>query len=329
MNLKPYTISTHNGSTVARDHNTRNRRITDKESHIDPRGNYEIWHDERPQDAYRRLFEAAVQRYNAKQKRPDRLITNYYRDVCKDAKKHPVYEMIIAIGNTDNAPDPEQAKAVMREFVNGWKKRNPNLELIGAYYHADEKGVPHVHVDYVPIAHGYRRGMDTQSALVKALGEQGFYKKGRDTAQILWQQSENKHLETLCHEHGIAVYHPDQKRTQHAETAKYQLNRDIKRLQKTEAKIQEGIERRKQQIERLTKERNELSRKVADLQSTVSQICYDKTAFENLQARYDRLFDLCKQYRTRDGKTVAEKFAESERANRQKIPFVEIEEIEL
>ena len=325
-NLKAYTISTHNGSTVARDHKTRNRRITDKEGHIDPNGIYEVWHDERPQDAYSRLFGAAVQRYNAKQKRPDRQITNYYRDVCKDAKKHLVYEMIIAVGNTGSAPEPKQAKVVMKDFVKEWKKRNPNLELIGAYYHADEKGVPHVHIDYVPVAHGYRRGMDTQSALVKALGEQGFYKHGRDTAQILWQQSENQHLEQLCNEHGIAVYHPEQKHRQHAETVKYQLNRDIKRLQKTEAKIQEGIDRRKQQIERLTRERNELARKVADLQSTVSQICYDSTAFNNLQARYDRLYDLCKQYRTRDGKTVADKFKEAERARYEKIPECEITE---
>ena len=36
------TISTHNGSSVSREHNIRNRKITDKEEHIDREGHYEI-----------------------------------------------------------------------------------------------------------------------------------------------------------------------------------------------------------------------------------------------------------------------------------------------
>ena len=67
-----YTVSTHNGSAVARDHNIRNRNVTDKEPHIDPDRIYEIWADERPQDAYRRLFGEAVQEYNDRQKRAEK-----------------------------------------------------------------------------------------------------------------------------------------------------------------------------------------------------------------------------------------------------------------
>lgn len=64
----------------------------------------------------------------------------------------------------------------MQEFVSTWQERNPNLELIGAYYHADEQGEPHIHLDYIPVAHGYKRGLETQTGLVKALQEQGFEK---------------------------------------------------------------------------------------------------------------------------------------------------------
>lgn len=96
----------------------------------------------------------------------------------------------------------------MKEFVQGWKERNPNLELIGAYYHADEQGSPHVHLDYIPVAHGYTRGMETQTGLVRALGEIGYQKVGKETAQIQWERSENAELERICRAHGISVEHP-------------------------------------------------------------------------------------------------------------------------
>lgn len=54
----------------------------------------------------------------------------------------------------------------MRKFVEEWQERNPNLELIGAYYHGDEPGAePHVHLDYIPVAHGYTKGIETQTGL--------------------------------------------------------------------------------------------------------------------------------------------------------------------
>lgn len=48
-------------------------------------------------------------------------------------------------------------KKILKDYVQDWKRRNPNLEMIGAYYHNDEQGKqPHVHIDYVPVAHGYK-----------------------------------------------------------------------------------------------------------------------------------------------------------------------------
>ena len=92
------------------------------------------------------------------------------------------------IGVYGKEVDDDTGKQIMRDFVDSWKERNPNLDMIGAYYHADEQGKnPHVHIDYIPVAHGYRRGLDTQNGLVKALGEMGIQKNGRSTAQIQWE----------------------------------------------------------------------------------------------------------------------------------------------
>ena len=35
--------------------------------------------------------------------------------------------------------DEKTQREILKEFVDGWRERNPNLELIGAYYHADEQ----------------------------------------------------------------------------------------------------------------------------------------------------------------------------------------------
>lgn len=223
------TISTHNGSKVCQEHNDREEKVVSKEAHIDPNRTHETWQHEKVSDAYKRLFEDARLEYNAKQSRPERQINNYYAEVCKDAKKHPAYEMIIGIygKNKDGSYicSEKTGKEIMKEFVDGWKDRNPNLELIGAYYHADEDGEPHVHIDYIPVAHGYTRGMETQTGLVKALGEQGFEKKGKLTAQIQWEKRENEHLEKLCNARGISVDHPRLEGIKHRETELYKLDK--------------------------------------------------------------------------------------------------------
>lgn len=231
------TISTHNGSAVAREHNIRNPKVVSKEPHIDVNGSHEVWIDEPVRQAYDRLFGEAVEAYNARQARPERQIKSYYNDICKDSKKHPVYEMIIGIygKNEDGSPicSAEQGKEIMQQFVENWKQRNPNLELIGAYYHADEPGAePHLHLDYIPVAHGYTRGLETQTGLVKALGEQGFEKKGKATAQIQWEKRENDYLTSLCEAVGLRVDHPRQEGRQHLATQELKLQSRVDELER-------------------------------------------------------------------------------------------------
>ena len=298
------TISTHNGSAVAREHNIRNPKVVSKEPHIRPNGKFEIWHDEKPRDAYNRLFGQALEEYNNKQKRSDRKIKDYYRHICNDKMKHPVYEMIVAVGNRDNTVDEEKGYYILRAFYNGWKKRNPNLELIGAYYHADEDGVPHVHIDYVPVATGYVNGMNTQTALVKALGQQGFTKEGKETAQIKWERRENAELEKWCNSFSVEVEHPRIEGIKHLDTERYkfkaQVQADINQIeqerqlaeQQTDLAIsekvkamqqakeeQENLEWQREQlenlnleIERLTRERDKRQRQVDKLEKRLKNV---------------------------------------------------------
>lgn len=226
------TIATHNGSDVKIEHNVRNPKTILKENHIDPDGHHEVWRHEKLREAYERIFGDAVKRYNEKQKRDDRKIKSYFNKIKDDAKKHVCYEMIVGVYSADKIVGPSEVMQhdILKEFVDGWQKRNPNLELIGAYYHADEQGEPHVHVDYVPVAHGFQRGMEKQNGLVRALGEMGFQKQGKETAQIQWQRRENQELERICKDYGLEVTHPKEEKRQHIETELFKMEKRLEQL---------------------------------------------------------------------------------------------------
>lgn len=239
------TISTHNGSAAHRGHNVRDRWAVEGQGHINPAlsGNNLILHDEKPREAYQRIFGEALQRYNEKQDRPERRIRDYYSHIEKDAKKNAVYEMIVQVGDrNDTGLDAPAERECLIQFYEGWKARNPNLECIGAYLHADEKdGTIHMHIDYIPVAHGYKRGMETQTGLVKALGEMGFHKQGKETAQIQWERRENEALEAICREHGIEVEHPD-RQEKHLDTKLYKVKKELEQAQEQLQELRDDIE---------------------------------------------------------------------------------------
>ena len=245
------TISTHNGSQVSRQHNLRNPRVIVKEDHIDPNGHFEVWKDEDPKVAYERLFGAAVRAYNEKQTREERKITDYYRQICQDKKKHPVYELIIGIygKKADGTPicSKNDGRRILRAFVEDWERRNPNLKVIGAYYHCDESvgingsQVGHVHIDYIPVGDGFSRGLSVQSSLSRALEQQGFLSQGvNNTAQMQWEARENQFLSTLCAHAGFEVVHRKGGK-EHLDTATYKKVKELEELQERQVVLAKDI----------------------------------------------------------------------------------------
>ena len=225
------TIAFHNGSAVRRAHNVRSETVVRKQEHIDPNGVYEIWRDETERQAYDRLFGEAVDRYNEKQTREDRKIKDYYSRVKGDKQKHTCYEAIVGIYGEECSV--ETGKKILSDFYRGWAERNTSLEVIGCYYHADEQGGPHLHIDYIPVATGYKNGMEKQASMVKALENIGYRKEGKQTAQIKWEASERNVLERLCREHGLSVEHPGTK--QHLDTEAYKVKKESERIKKAKA----------------------------------------------------------------------------------------------
>lgn len=161
--------------------------------------------------AYKEIFGTALERYNSKQKRTDRKITDYYEHVQKSKNGEKLfYEDIVQWGTKDDFKSPEireRAKEALIEYVKGFEERNPNLRLIGAYIHMDEAS-PHLHLDYVPVATGYSRGLDTRNSLDKAMKQMGFKPSSesrKNNATKLWKESERAVFGKICRNCGLKV----------------------------------------------------------------------------------------------------------------------------
>lgn len=163
--------------------------------------------NENLQSVYHQLFNEAKQRYNAKQKRADRMIPDYYEKIRSGKQEKLFHEVIVQIGNREdmNAQSENGALAaqVLDEYMREFQKRNPNLRVFSAHLHMDE-ATPHLHVDFVPFTTGSKRGMDTRVSLKKALAAQGYTGGSRsDTEWNQWVESEKNALATVMERHEI------------------------------------------------------------------------------------------------------------------------------
>jgi len=247
-----YTISVTNGKQVARGHNRRDPEAIKRQDHILRGGFNEIWCDEPHGSAYHRIFDDSIKKYNEKQVkngRKNRIIKNYYAKVTNSVQQNPVYEVIVAIGNCNNNLFDLINKSILMEYCDEWAARNPNLVMVGAYYHADERdpetgkfGVSHLHIDYIPVAYKCNRGPEIQTSVTGALKEMGYVTyKNRHTAQMQWQDKEREALKQICLKHGVQVAPPQKEKRKHQDTQTYKAEQKAKdRLRETEEQLMEA-----------------------------------------------------------------------------------------
>lgn len=170
------------------------------------------------EEAYKEYFGNAIDEYNRTQKRKDRLksVDKYLFELRENEHKKgtekPFYEIVVQIGDKNtcnilnNKEQAENAKNVLIEYVKGWQVRNPNLRVFNATIHMDET-TPHLHLDYIPVATGYKQGLKVRNSLSKALECQGLGKGvGRnDNASIRWQKQEREVIKDLAINHGFEI----------------------------------------------------------------------------------------------------------------------------
>ena len=186
-------------------HNTRafSAKNVDKER---SRDNVEFCHSD-IKEVYHNLFDEALERYNAKQKRSDRKIDDYYEKIRRGKQEKLFYEVIFQIGNKDDmnvqSNEGQLAKEILSKFMEQFQKRNPNLFVFSSHLHMDEQ-TPHIHIDFVPFIRNSRRGLDTRVSLKGALAEQGF--KGGTRGMTEWNEwieAEKQELSKVMGRHGV------------------------------------------------------------------------------------------------------------------------------
>ena len=259
-----------------RQHNLRNYGEGKLPSNVDASRTEQniVWKDETTAHAYHRIFDDAVSEYNAKQKRKDRQIKDYRTHILnsKNGEKE-FYEDVLQWGKQEDFIEhPEWrdiAKECLLEYIEGFEDRNPGLELIGAYIHMDEAS-PHMHFDYIPVAEGYKTGVQKRNSLDRAMrnliavrtgseysprpDEKDASGKCTDNATKQWKEMERAHFKKICIRRGLAV------------------DGEIKTPERDSLSVLEyKAEMRKQEIQKLETQEKELRGTLRNLQSLIKQ----------------------------------------------------------
>lgn len=236
-------------------------------------------------ETYKEIFSEALEKYNAKQKRSDRVIKDYFEHIKNGNQEKPFYEAIIQFGDMKNSKvgteGGERAKKMLDEYMKDFEKRNPNLIVFNAVMHLDES-TPHLHIDFIPVAHNQSRGLETRVSLKKALDEMGVAgtsKKESDRQQ--WALREKEIMKSIAKKHGLEIENKNITRP-HLSVEEYkqtcrELDRKKKQINELYEKSNlEPAEMKKSDLDllvnhskQLQKEVEEKNQRIADMQNRI------------------------------------------------------------
>ena len=178
------------------------------ESRVKDNINYK---EEKLHIAYEKCFGEAVASYNERQTRNDRKIKNYMQRIKNSGNNEKLfYENIVQVGDKYShgfgSGNEEQAIDILDEYAKSFQERNPNLYVFNMKMHLDEAS-PHLHIDYIPVATGYKRGLDTRNSLTKAHANMGIPKgTGRNNNSTMkWQEREREYLKEIAKDHNLEI----------------------------------------------------------------------------------------------------------------------------
>ena len=191
---------------------------------------------------YHKLFDKALDEYNAKQKRKDRQIKNYYEKIKRSKQEKLFYEVIVQIGNKDDTGvgsySAEIATQILKDYVELFQFRNPQLYVFGAYIHMDEE-TPHLHLDFVPWVSDSKRGLETRTSLKGALASRGFASEGKgNTEWQQWSEAEKEDIAIIMERYGIG-WHKKGTHNKHLSVLDYKKQERAKEVAALEAELED------------------------------------------------------------------------------------------
>ena len=239
---------------------------------------------------YHELFDDALQRYNDKQTRADRVITDYYEKIRSGKQEKPFHEIILQVGNLEDmnaqSDDGQLAKHILDEYYQGFQGRNQNLRVFSAHLHMDE-ATPHLHIDFVPFTTGSKRGLDTRVSLKQALAAQGFKGGTRgDTEWSQWVRAEKEQLASVMERHGIE-WEDKGTHDQHLSVLDYkkeQRAREVAELDAEQAQKQEQVDRQEQRLKEMAPVLKNMEQLAAQFSEDPEQVLPEAGPLESARA---------------------------------------------
>lgn len=288
-----------------------NRELTEKEFKSDAhkhikreKSKYNIQIFKRDiKDVYHDLFDDALNAYNAKQKRKDRKIDDYYNHVQKSKNLDLQREFIVAVGNKADweklsFEEKQEVGEVLGRYVRDFNERHNNMTIYNAIVHLDESGAPHAHFNVVPTANGYKNGLSVQPSFRKALEQEGFGPSGHEQFKA-FRDAEIHRLHEFVHEIGI-----DRKAGQ---------TNDIRDMREYKDAMQYIENQKSSQIVKMQREEQAHEEKMNELNERLKQ------QEEKFQKR-DEAFEDRKRQQAREIKRINDEIvSKSEELDREKI----------
>lgn len=272
-----------------------NRELTEKEFRSDAhkhiqreKSKYNIQIFKRDiKDVYHELFDDALNAYNAKQKRKDRKIDDYYKHVQKSKNLDLQREFIVAVGNKADwerlsFEEKQEVGEALARYVRDFNERHDNMTIYNAIVHLDESGAPHAHFNVIPTATGYKNGLAVQPSFRKALEQEGFGPSGREQFKT-FRDAEVHRLHEFVHEIGI-----DRKAGQ---------TNDIKDMREYKDAMEYIENRKSSQIVKMQREEKAHEEKMRELNERLKQ------QEEKIQKR-DEAFKVSKRQQAREIKLI-------------------------
>lgn len=160
-------------------------------------------------ETFKELFEPAIEEYNQRQLREDRkkTIEGYYESVCKNQR--PYEEMIIALTDKGDYISEQEYEKIYREYLEKFQRNYPNLVVVNATVHMDEKGSPHMHLDYIPVAEGYKQGLSRRYSISKSLENLGYKPEKatrKNNAMMHFHKEQKQIFNDIVMDNGIPVH---------------------------------------------------------------------------------------------------------------------------
>lgn len=330
---------------VCKEHNQRAKEVVKKEKHIDPNGYYKILEERDWEQTFDELFTKAIEEYN-QGKKPSRQVygqngKEYLAKLIKDYQAEQEKNEEIKVHNaglpkkewkkeTHRCPSPikeaivgvygegigrEEQEEMAEEFLKRWKKKNPQCVVVGAYFHADEPGGPHLHIDYITVAYENKQGPAVQVSESKCLKEMGYeqadklydYETKRfDTPQIRFEDAGRALLDEIMKEHEIEVIKNEnaEEKQKHKEKNDYILEQETKKAEK----LEQANKNKEKALEKITQTISEKREEMTSIELYTEELKDTLTTTQNtLQKTQEELGKAKKELNTiKEEKTTLE-----------------------